>query len=80
MSGRGRRLLPPLALALTMTSCATTGTGAIDAAGLAALCGAWPAVSWSSRDTPETIADAKANNAARAEFCAETAGTGRPGG
>ncbi len=34
-------------------------------------CSAWPYVGWSSRDTPATIADAKASNAARTAFCEE---------
>jgi hypothetical protein len=70
MSGRGWLKLPPLALALTLTACATTGTGAIDAEALKRVCAAWPAVSWSAQDTAATITDARANNAARAAFCA----------
>jgi hypothetical protein len=69
MSARGGRRLPLVALALTLTSCATTGTGAIDAEALERICAAWPFVSWSVRDTPATIADARANNAAKAAFC-----------
>jgi hypothetical protein len=37
---------------------------------MAAVCAAWPYVGWSIRDTPETIADARANNAAKDAFCA----------
>jgi hypothetical protein len=33
-------------------------------------------VSWSSRDTAETIADAKANNAAKTGFCGMAAAGG----
>jgi hypothetical protein len=81
MSARRAQRLPPLLLALILTSCATTGTGAIDENGIATVCSVWPYVSWSSRDTPETIADAKANNAAKTGFCG-TAATGgaTPGG
>lgn len=74
MSAPGRRALLPTLLALTLTSCATTGTGAIDSEGIGRVCAAWPTVSWSRYDTAETVVDAKANNAARAAFCA---GTGR---
>lgn len=61
-------------LALILTSCATTGTGAIDAVALQRICAAWPYVTWSVRDTPETITDAKANNATKAAFCGEARG------
>jgi hypothetical protein len=37
---------------------------------VARLCAAWPYVTWSVHDTPATIADAKASNAAKAAFCA----------
>jgi hypothetical protein len=80
MSAPARRLLLPLLLALILTSCATTGTGAIDAEAIATICAAWPAVTWSSRDTQATVADAKANNAARAAFCAPASGAGAAGG
>ena len=69
MSGRATPRPLPLALALILTSCATTGTGAISAKAIERTCSAWPPVSWSSRDTAETITDAKANNAARTAFC-----------
>jgi len=69
MSGRATPRLLLLAFALILTSCATTGTGAISPQAVERICSAWPAVSWSSRDTAETIIDAKANNAARAAFC-----------
>ena len=69
MSGRERLRPLPLALALILTSCATTGTGAISPGAIERACSAWPYVSWSSRDTPGTIVDAKANNAARMAFC-----------
>ncbi len=74
MNAGARRRLPPLLLALILTSCTTTGTGAIDAEGIKTVCAAWPFVSWSSRDTPATIADAKANNAAKTTFCAGSGG------
>lgn len=61
---------PPLVLALILTSCATTGTGAIGSKAVERICSAWPYVTWSSLDTPQTILDAKGNNAAKSAFCA----------
>jgi hypothetical protein len=57
----------------TLTSCGTTGFGGTEGASSPAailrVCESWPNVTWSSRDTPETIREAKANNAARGGFC-----------
>ena len=57
----------------TLTSCGTMGSGGTEAATSPAavlrICQTWPNVTWSSRDTPETVRDAKANNAARRAFC-----------
>ena len=39
------------------------------------VCKAWLPISWSSRDTPETIAEAKANNAARVAWGCPNQGT-----
>lgn len=64
------RMLPLVLLAPILSSCATMDTGAIDAAGISRICSAWQPVTWSSRDTPETIRDVKANNAGRDAFCA----------
>jgi hypothetical protein len=72
MSGRAAPRLLPLALALSLTSCATTGTGAISPQAIEQVCSAWPYVRWSTRDTAGTISDAKANNAARTAFCPAT--------
>lgn len=33
------------------------------------VCAVWRPVSWSSRDTPETVVEVKANNARRAAWC-----------
>lgn len=72
------RLLPMLALGLMTTACQTPSTGP----GLRAsseivdrICSdAWQGVTYDSvRDTPETIASARANNRARTAFC-----TGNP--
>jgi hypothetical protein len=69
MSARARpKWLPPL-LVLILTSCATTDTGAISPVAIERVCSAWPYVSWSIQDTPQTIHEAKANNAARSAFC-----------
>src|SRR5688500_3002171 len=72
MNALQRRMLPLVALALILSSCATTDTdatrGAAGAAAIARICNAWPPVTWSSRDTAETIREAKANNAARLAF------------
>jgi hypothetical protein len=66
-------MLPLALLAPILSSCATTDSGAtrgaVGPAAVERICSAWPPVSWSSRDTEETIRDAKASNAARAGFC-----------
>ncbi len=58
-----------------LAGCAmTTDTGATSApaetseAVVAQICTAWLPVSWSSQDTDQTIAEAKANNRARIGF------------
>lgn len=49
---------------LLLAGCSrTTGTGAIDA------CSFWQPISWSQRDTPQTIAEVKVNNARRKAWC-----------
>lgn len=63
--------LPSLAvMSLLLTGCAMT----MDTAGTEpppegarplAVCGSWLPISWSSRDTDQTIREAKANNRAR---------------
>ena len=75
MNALQRLTLPLVALAPILSSCAMMDTGAtrgaVSPAAFAPICSAWPPVTWSSRDTPETIKEAKANNAARAGFCEE---------
>ena len=75
MRGLKGRTPLPLLLAAILTSCATTGIGgtdpAIGDAAIRRVCAAWPHVSWSLRDTPATIRDAKAGNAARDGFCGD---------
>lgn len=71
-------LLPPILAGCSQTM-ATGGTspGAIEPAGIARTCDAWQSVSWSSRDTPQTIVEVKAANARRDAFCVPaTAGAG----
>lgn len=54
----------------------TLGTGTtgqaevVDQAVVADVCSAWPNVSYSGADTEQTQREARANNAARAEYCA----------
>lgn len=53
---------------LILTSCAgTTGTSAIDPSVVA--CEGFKPISWSSRDTDQTIREAKAHNAAWTALC-----------
>jgi hypothetical protein len=52
-----------VSLTIGTASCATTGTGVIDA------CRVWRPVSWSAKDTPQTIVDVKGNNVRRGAFC-----------
>lgn len=51
------------ASAILLAGCQTTGTGVTDA------CGQWRAVSWSVKDTPQTIDEVKGNNARRKAWC-----------
>ena len=49
---------------LLLAGCSrTTGTGAINE------CDFWRPISWSTKDTHETIAEVKANNARRGAWC-----------
>jgi len=52
-----------LAAALLLVGCKTM-TGSVGTE-----CGVWQPITWSSRDTPETIVEVKANNARRAAWC-----------
>ena len=60
-----RTTLLLLVLAIPLASCKTTDTAVISA------CEQWRPVSWSQKDTRETIADVKGNNARRAAWCAK---------
>jgi len=60
------RLMTILAAGLLLAGCATTtGTGATDA------CAVWKPVSWSVKDTDQTIREVKSNNARRKAWCSE---------
>lgn len=59
-----RTTLLAAALATLLAACATTDTGATSA-----VCSQWRTISWSSRDTPETIDGVKGNNARRNGWC-----------
>lgn len=58
-----------LAAALILTSCQTTGTSGPDPELVA--CRSFEPVTWSAKDTPETIKQIKAHNAAWAAVCEE---------
>lgn len=60
-----RMMLLLVVLSIPLAGCVTTGTGGSDPA----VCAQWRGVSWSSKDTPQTIADVKGNNARRAAWC-----------
>lgn len=54
-----------LVLALTLQACMTTAGGETKAA----LCDQFQPIRWSSQDTPETVAQSKAHNAAGKAIC-----------
>lgn len=52
------------AATLLLAGCSrTTGTAGIDA------CSFWQPISWSQKDTPQTVGEVKANNAKRKAWC-----------
>jgi uncharacterized lipoprotein YajG len=64
------KLVTLLSMTVLLVGCATTmGIGGInanpEAANPTAVCHVWKPVSWSSKDTDQTITEVKANNAAR---------------
>lgn len=69
-------LLCVSALAIPLASCAKTPIGGIENSPcIAQVAGqepAWRPVSWSSRDTLQTIEEVKANNARREAWCSGT--------
>lgn len=54
--------------ALILTGCASQTKPAVT---VDSVCAIWPTTSWSKKDTDETIAGNKFNNARRSGFCGE---------
>lgn len=71
-SSKRLRLLVVMLCGLATTSCATT-TATVETepegADPSLVCLVWVPISWSTRDTDQTIREAKANNAAREAWC-----------
>lgn len=59
-----RTMMLVAVLSILTAGCATTGGG-----GTEAVCAQWRGISWSSRDTPQTQDEVKANNARRKAWC-----------
>ena len=59
------KMLLAAALLIPLAGCQTTG-----GAGIEATCAQWRGISWSRKDTLQTVDDVKANNARRKAFCA----------
>jgi hypothetical protein len=58
------KLMMLCAATLLLAGCSrTTGTGGISE------CDFWQPISWSQKDTPQTITEVKINNAKRAAWC-----------
>lgn len=72
---KGLMLLPMLATACLLAGCASSGTltTEIERRLVADTCQrAWRPISYSAkRDTPETVLEVRAGNAARAAYCGE---------
>lgn len=60
---RLRTVLLLVALPMLSAGCVTTGSGETE------VCSVWRSVTWSQRDTPETIDGVKGNNARRGAWC-----------
>lgn len=61
-----RRLLTVLLLAalpMLLAACQTMGSGETE------VCSVWRPVTWSQKDTPETVDGVKGNNARRGAWC-----------
>lgn len=52
-------------LTLALTGCSQT----MGIAETKAVCAVWSDISWSRKDTPQTVAEVKVNNARRAGYC-----------
>lgn len=59
-----RMMLLAAALPILAAGCKTTAS-----VGTEAVCAQWRGVSWSMKDTPETIDEVKGNNARRGAWC-----------
>jgi len=62
-------LLAMMCLLVACQSTPRTNTAAADAAVTSGVCSAWQPVTYSSRDTPDSILQIRANNAARDAYC-----------
>lgn len=59
----GRAMLLASVLSIPLAGCnQTSGSGS-------SACSLWKAISWSKKDTPETVGEIKDNNAKQTEFC-----------
>lgn len=58
--------LPMLGLLSALTACSTTRTGETKA-----VCAIFPPITYSSRDTPETIIQVRQHNAGRDSYCGQ---------
>lgn len=60
-----RRLMISLAaaLAIPLAGCQTMATGVTE------VCSVWRPISWSKKDTPQTIDEVKGNNARQEAWC-----------
>lgn len=58
-----RMMLLASALATMLAGCETTGSAGTE------VCAVWRPISWSVKDTPETVDGVKGSNARRAAWC-----------
>lgn len=58
------KMLLVVAISIPIAGCATTGGG-----GTEGVCSRWRPITWSKRDTAETVAGVKINNANRKAWC-----------
>lgn len=67
MNVNSKLLAVPMMLAIVsmLAACQTTNTGATRTA----VCSIFPNITWSSRDTAETVEQIRRHNAGRDEYC-----------